>query len=114
MNNIVRIALAFLALVPAGLADKHQRLHEKQLTIDARAGSNGGPMRTTGYFDVRRLKTHPLGITFSGQDTHNNPRKILQINKGRMFFWFFEAQKSKPEDHPLIIWMTGMDVGESA
>ena len=31
----------------------------------------------------------------------------MQVNKGRMFFWFFEAQKPKPEDQPLVIWMTG-------
>ncbi len=34
----------------------------------------------------------------------------LQVNKGRMFFWFFEAQKARPEEQPLIIWMTGTDM----
>ena len=32
---------------------------------------------------------------------------VMQVNKGRMFFWFFEAQKPKPEEQPLVIWMTG-------
>jgi hypothetical protein len=32
---------------------------------------------------------------------------VTQVNKGRMFFWFFEAQKPKPEEQSLIVWMTG-------
>ena len=31
----------------------------------------------------------------------------MQVNKGRMFFWFFEAQTKTPEREPLVIWMTG-------
>ena len=53
MKTTVGLGLAVLVLLPAVLAGQHQRLVETRLEIDDHAGSNGGPTRTTGYFDVR-------------------------------------------------------------
>lgn len=54
MAKVLTITLAILVLVSAVVAGQHQRLFETRLNIDGQAGINGGPIRTTGYFDVRK------------------------------------------------------------
>ena len=53
MAIIFGFTFAVLVLVSGVVAGQHQRLFETRLSIDGQAGSNGAPIRTTGYFNVR-------------------------------------------------------------
>ena len=67
MANTVGFTLSVLVPVLAVVAGQHQRLLERRLSIDGQAGSNGGPLRTTGYFDVRTDSTarEPISCSLS-------------------------------------------------
>lgn len=100
MANVVGFTLAVLVLVSAVVSGQHQRLLETRLSIDGRAGTNGGPIRTTGYFDVRKDGNAREGVSCS-LSVPRTPGAVLIIysscrsTKGACFSGFLKRRRQK-------------------